>query len=890
MKKKKTNLRKIYLFLSLFFVSIVSISLAYITPGLKGSIDQEFRIFFKQSDRIFTGTYSEITSKLYHSLKYKIHNEYNYDEIKINISFKNFKTLKKEREKSLSRGFNLSRERVPAIIRYKGQDLPASVRLKGILTDHYGNNKQFSLRINIKKGNSIEGMREFSLTQHFSRQFPQNLVYSNLLAEQGIQSPNFKTFKVNLNGDDWGIMLAEEQYSDAYFELKEKKYSQVVKLTNEENLKVFRTLFNKFNKKEEKYLIDFLNSKHGRLENSYYNKKDFNNIYYHNLLSNFKDFKQNLVNNKIKSEIIHEYFDVEKFSKIFLLSLISGEYHPLAYRNIRFYINPFTTILEPIPTDWGEQKVRELLTDSQIEKELSDLINCHELCNRQQYPIYNLIIKNKSFVEHFYKNLDTFDDNFNSSKKHLAKLCQFQQPNCETKVNFKKLKKNILFLKNTNIEKIFYKNYFKENKFPKFDLKLNKDIINTYIEIDSDFVFARAFKDGKVDLVNLTPFDLNLNKIILEKDKKCKKDCKKEIVELNNEIIFSNFNFQPKKINIENISDFSFIIFEFNLKNKNKVSSKFRIEDNRFKLLKKREKFNLNKLRVSGKKMILEGNKIHINSPIILPKNYDLEILPGTQILFSKDSYIQVDGGNIIANGTKNQMITLTSKKDELWNGILIKNSKKKSEFNYVQIKNVKNFETFKTYLTGAINFYKSDISIKNSLFENSKAEDFINVTEANFLIKDSNFVNCLSDALDADFSDGKIFDSKFTNIQGDAVDFSGSKAEVTKSVFKAIGDKSISAGERSKIVLKNNFFKNSFIAIASKDKSRVKVEDSEFENSNLFDLVAFNKKSFYQKGGFIEVQSSSKKLKMKSDFMSKISVNGKEIKNERIDLRSIYN
>ena len=95
MKKKKTNLRKIYLFFSLFFVLIISTSLAYITPGLKGSIDQEFRIFFKQSDRIFTGTYSEIISKVYHSLKYKIKNEYNYDKIKINVSFKNFKTLKK---------------------------------------------------------------------------------------------------------------------------------------------------------------------------------------------------------------------------------------------------------------------------------------------------------------------------------------------------------------------------------------------------------------------------------------------------------------------------------------------------------------------------------------------------------------------------------------------------------------------------------------------------------------------------------------------------------------------------------------------------------------------------------------------------------------------------
>ena len=223
----------------------------------------------------------------------------------------------------------------------------------------------------------------------------------------------------------------------------------------------------------------------------------------------------------------------------------------------------------------------------------------------------------------------------------------------QKKVNFKNLKKNILFLKNTNIEKIFYKNFFKENKYQKFNFDQNKDIINTYIDLDSDFVFARAFKDGKLDLVNLTPFDLKLNKIILEKDRKCKQDCKKEILKLNNEIISTNPNFQPKKINIENISDYSFVTIDFYLKDKNKVSKRFRIEDNRFRLLKKREKFNLNKFRIIDQKVILEGNKIDINLPIILPKNYDLEILPGTQIIFSKDTYIQVDGGNIIANGTK---------------------------------------------------------------------------------------------------------------------------------------------------------------------------------------------------------------------------------------------
>ena len=44
-----------------------------------------------------------------------------------------------------------------------------------------------------------------------------------------------------------------------------------------------------------------------------------------------------------------------------------------------------------------------------------------------------------------------------------------------------------------------------------------------------------------------------------------------------------------------------------------------------------------------------------------------------------------------------------------------------------------------------------------NTIFKNSKAEDFLNITHSKFKIEKSSFMNCVSDALDSDFSNGRI-------------------------------------------------------------------------------------------------------------------------------------
>ena len=85
------------------------------------------------------------------------------------------KILRDERKKALRIKYNLSRKKIPIQINYKDEVYKASARLKGGLSDHYGNNKQFSLMIKLKNNKSINGMSEFALTQHYTRQYPNNI-------------------------------------------------------------------------------------------------------------------------------------------------------------------------------------------------------------------------------------------------------------------------------------------------------------------------------------------------------------------------------------------------------------------------------------------------------------------------------------------------------------------------------------------------------------------------------------------------------------------------------------------------------------------------------------------------------------------------------------------
>ena len=132
-----------------------------------------------------------------------------------------------------------------------------------------------------------------------------------------------------------------------------------------------------------------------------------------------------------------------KLSKVIILAFLTGDYHALGYRNIRFYYNEYTKKLEPIPTDWGFT-LRSLKNEEQLDKEMYDVINCVKGCTYHGHVIYDKIMKNKIFQENFVNNLNIFLDEIKRNKKTLKSLCKFQN-NCLNRLNFNILENNLYF-------------------------------------------------------------------------------------------------------------------------------------------------------------------------------------------------------------------------------------------------------------------------------------------------------------------------------------------------------------------------------------------------------------------------------------------------------------
>ena len=285
-----------------------------------------------------------------------------------------------------------------------------------------------------------------------------------------------------------------------------------------------------------------------------------------------------------------------------------------------------------------------------------------------------------------------------------------------------------------------------------------------------------------------------------------------------------------------------------------------------------------------GDTFIISG-KLYIDTPIIVPKNFNLKIVAGSEIFFGKKSYIYLNQGNLLFDG-KNKQIKLLPKKD-YWGGIYVNNSPIKSKIINTTIKSTKAFQHEGIFLSGGVNFYRSDIEILNSKILDSKSEDALNIINSSFQLVNLEIKNSLSDGLDSDFSNGLIKDSFFNTIGGDAIDTSGSEVTIQNVKIYEVDDKGLSAGENSKIMIENLLIDSSRFAIVSKDLSIISGNKIHISNSKDYDIMAFQKKMHYGPG-FINISDVKSKNKTIVQKNSEIKIDNKKLITQNFD-PSIY-
>tara|TARA_B100001250_G_C19808252_1_gene794468 strand:- start:247 stop:2382 length:2136 start_codon:yes stop_codon:yes gene_type:complete len=252
---------------------------------------------------------------------------------------------------------------------------------------------------------------------------------------------------------------------------------------------------------------------------------------------------------------------------------------------------------------------------------------------------------------------------------------------------------------------------------------------------------------------------------------------------------------------------------------------------------------------------IIFNGDIIIDKTNTIRENEVLIIHAGSNITFQNNSNLIIYG-NIQILGSKKNPVMITNIDDSNSSIVAIKTFGTNNIFHA----NFENFSSlyYKNWMnTASLTFYESDVIIKNCKFsKNIKGDDYLNIVRADsYLIDNCEFNNILFDAIDIDYSNGKIVNSTFKYIGNDAIDFSGSTADVFNCTFVHCGDKAISCGESSLVNVANSKLSVSKFGIVSKDLSFVEALNNQF-NGNEFDFGIYQKKDEFGTGRLEDIRS----------------------------------
>ena len=162
--------------------------LATIDSGLSHRIslvDEGEGIYFVENPE----GWSEFSRKKNRSLLYALPNiiKHNFqadlfERIDIDIPYMGLKEILLDRERAISRGFNLDSSFVKAEIKFRTKNYQARIRLKGDWSNHWLSQYRMSFRVELKEDGAVLGFKRFSLQKPRTRAFPYDYSFQSLLA------------------------------------------------------------------------------------------------------------------------------------------------------------------------------------------------------------------------------------------------------------------------------------------------------------------------------------------------------------------------------------------------------------------------------------------------------------------------------------------------------------------------------------------------------------------------------------------------------------------------------------------------------------------------------------------------------------------------------------
>ncbi len=671
---------------------------------------------------------------------------------------------------------------VNATMNYNDRAMPIKLRLKGSTAHEHQDVQKWSFRVKIKGENRLFGMKSFSLMSPERRNYLMEWLFRKVIKQEGVISKKYGFVNIKINGIQKGIYAFDEHFSKEMIENNQRRDGPIIRFSDD-SFWLEKAAFKQHPSEWGDY---YFSSYIDAIESKNYSHSDL----FQEASDMINSFRQGDLNTS-------EVFDMEKLAKTMAIGDLFGAWHGFVVFNNKFYYNPITRKLEPIPDD------------SFTESKSLDM------------NVFRL--NDKYITGAFLKQV--FND-INFTERYLKELHRVTE---EGYLDSILLSYNDEIIHNIDAIRTDYPLYV----FPKDKIYINQKLLKQTLSpnrailgyfnkenLNSIILNIASTKSLPVEIISAT-YD---NEFILRPNNNVILEGREYLGNLN--YIEKEFYFPSdlKKIKDINSLKINYKILGINeLKTEPILNYKSynlsRIKNNLTLSKPNHEEFNFLKIDSLNKTIKIKSGEWELKNNLIIPKDYIFIAESSTSLDFI-DSSLIISYSPLRFEGNLDQPINLISS-DSTGKGIIVFSNRRKSILDNVTINNFNVFSDKKWKITGAVSFYESPVYLKNSYFINIKAEDALNIINSDFIIENTVFQNCQSDALDADFCNGSIINSTFSNSGNDAIDISGSDILIDNVIINKAIDKGISVGENSIVSIANSELMNCRIGVAVKDESQ---------------------------------------------------------------------
>lgn len=740
------------------------------------------------------------------------------DDIQIDIKFKHLLRIEYLREQALKGKYidkSIKDEEFPADLTFNGKTHRVKISLTGMTTEHLVNPDKWSFQVKVRGDDTVNGMKRFGMLLPKSRGYMSDWIGFELLKDRGLMGLRVDFVNVSMNGKPRGVFYMEERFDKHLLENNRLRESIIFKLEGE--LSAY---------KESKIMSD-----PGSREQ----------------LLLLKRMWQDVMAGELPPE---RFFDQSKMAKLFVITDLMNNKHPLYPGNLRFYFNPVTGLVEPIAREFGTLNKYDRSTLAMFLEKPKEANYRHNKLRADK--TLQVIYDNLEFQRNYVKEAEIISDpafldslfvgksdKINTLLSKVYKTWPFYDIPTEKLYENQEYMRSTLF---SDVDEIVA--YFTEKKGDVLNLHIRNQ---QYLPVDVSFLSWR-------DSIFFYPKEAL---VIDSREKLLNNEIQQSNFKIPSDIVWSDDMIPELKIHYGLLGSMT--------KKKASLVYPWAYEDrvrnigNPVAKVANHTSFDFIKENVANNTIFIPAGSWTISRDLVIPKNKRFQLDAGAKIDLVNSARI-ICNSPLYSLGEEDNPVTVTSS-DTTSKGIMVIRADQRSRLSYTDFSFLSHPEENGWQMPGALTFFESSVDMSHcSFLDNKIGDDFLNIVRSDFSIDHTLFKNINADAFDCDFCTGEISNSVFLNIGNDAIDISGTKIKIHEVSMDGIGDKGLSAGEDSHMEVSLVSVSNAEIGITSKDQSTIIMSDAKLKNCRI-GITLFQKKSefgpAYMEGHGIEIDNS---------------------------------